>query len=246
VYGDRPPPFDPRVIAGQLKVHEISFGPIGKDALLIPVDNGFEVKISSELPRSRQRFALAHELGHSLFFNTDGSRPLRPYSRDESDEPEERLCNIFAGEILVPEYSLREIIQNAKEPKLEILLNLARVFNVSVQCLAIRVAESQLWNAAVVNWSPDHSEVTSLPTGGVVPKLRVNWAATPKGYFIPMHDSAKIYSVVYSCYLDGEPANADEVLSLGTLRGRYHISCVRVRDVADSGCSVLSLVNLKS
>ena len=245
LYGDQALPFDPKVIARELKVHQISFGSIGKDALLIPTNNGFKIKISSELPKSRQRFALAHELGHILFFNTDGPRPFRPYSKDEANGFEERLCDIFAGEILIPEYSLRQQLQHAGEPKLKTLLDIARVFDVSVWCLAIRIANLKLWDAAVVNWAPDNAKTVSIPTIGVAPKLRVSWEATPKGYFIPKSDSAKSSSAVYLCYLKGTQTDTYEVLSLGSVRGMHRVSCIRIPDAFNKGdYNVLSLVHL--
>ncbi len=247
LYGDQPPPFDPAVIAEELKVRDISFGPIGKDALLIPADTGFKIKIGQELPRTRQRFALAHELGHSLFFNSDEPRPYRPYSRDESSDHEERLCDVFAGEILLPEGSLKEHIRRAHEPGVDTLLRLARVFDVSAWCLAIRIAELRLWKAAAISWTPDHNDTISIPSGSVVPKLRVAWSAAPKGYFVPNGDSAQSSSVIYSCYVSGDRYAGEEVMSLGSLRGNYHMSCVRVRDASDKGdYGVLSVVNLPS
>jgi hypothetical protein len=245
LYGDQTPPFDPTVIARELKANQISFGSIGKDALLIPTDNGFRIKISSELPKSRQRFALAHELGHTLFFNTDSQRPFRPYAKAETDSFEERLCDIFAGEVLIPEHSLRPHLRNAGEPKLETLLDIARTFDVSVWCLSIRIAGLKLWDAAIVNWAPDNAETVSIPAIGLAPKLRVSWEATPRGYFIPRSDSAKSSSAVYLCYLNGDQIDTDEVMSLGSVRGTHHLSCMRIPDAYNEGnYSVLSLIKL--
>jgi len=247
LYGDQIPPFDLKVIADELKVREISFASIGKDALLIPTEDGFKIKISSELPKSRQRFALAHELGHTLFFNRDGPRPYRPYSKYKDNGAEERLCDIFAGEILIPEYSLRQQIRHFREPTLRNLLNIAKTFDVSVQCLAIRIANLKLWDAAVVNWTPDHAETISIPNLGYSPKLRVNWEATPKGNFVPKIDSAKADSIVYICYLRGGEMENDETMSLGSIRGKHHICCLRTSGpLTKDDYNVLSLINLSS
>lgn len=245
VYGDQPPPFDPGLIARELRVRDISFGPIGKDALLIPTDTGFRIRIGEEFPRTRQRFALAHEVGHSLFFNNDGPRPFRPYSKDESSDYEERLCHIFAGEILLPENSLTEQFRRVHRPDVDALLHLARVFDVSAWCLAIRISELKLWKAATISWTPDHANTTSIPSGSVVPKLRVAWSAAPRGYYIPPGASARSCSVIYSCYVSGDRQATEEVLSLGTLRGTYQVSCARVPDVTNKGDhGVLSVVGL--
>lgn len=245
LYGDQVPPFDPKVIADELKVREVSFASIGRDALLIPTENGFKIKISSELPKSRQRFALAHELGHTLFFNRDGSRPYRPYSRYEDNGAEERLCDIFAGEVLIPEHSLRQQLRHFGEPKLHKLLDIAKIFEVSVQCLAIRIANLKLWDAAVVNWTPDHTGIVSIPNIGSSPKLRVSWEATPKGNFVPKSDSAKANSAVYICYLKGGQIENDETISLGSIRGEHRISCLRTSDpFTKDDYNVLSLINL--
>lgn len=248
VYGDQPPPFEPGLIARELRVRDISFGPIGKDALLIPTDAGFRIKIGEEFPRTRQRFALAHELGHILFFNIDRPHPFRPYSKNgSSDYYEERLCDIFAGEILLPENSLTEHVRRVHKPDVNTLLHLARVFDVSTWCLAIRMNELKLWKAAAISWTPDHANTTLIPSGSVVPKLRVAWSSAPRGYYIPLSDSARSFSIIYSCYVSGDCQATEEVLSLGTLKGTYQVSCARVPDATNKGgYNVLSVVDLSS
>ena len=247
VYGDQPPPFEPRLVAQELKVHDISFGPIGKDALLIPTNAGFRIRIGEEFPKTRQRFALAHELGHSLFFNSDEPHPFRPYSNHESSDYEERLCDIFAGEILLPKDSLTKHVCQFDKPAADAVLHLAKVFDVSAQCLAIRISELRLWQAAVIGWTPDHANTISVPSGSVVPKLRVAWSTAPRGYYVPLKDSARSSSVIYSCYASGDREATVEVLSLGSLRGTYHVSCGRVPDPTNKGDhGVVSVVDLSS
>ncbi|MEK6274662.1 MAG: ImmA/IrrE family metallo-endopeptidase [Actinomycetota bacterium] len=65
--------------------------PRGVDAKLRVVDGGRVIELASGQPRTRQRFSIAHELGHHLLKHRHG----------ESDVAEKQ-ANIFAGALLAP------------------------------------------------------------------------------------------------------------------------------------------------
>lgn len=79
-------------------------------AYLMPWTDGFAVQIQGDflifwddsMPMPRQRFTIAHELGH--IYNGDiGIVPtLRNKEPSEKDHPEETAANIFAARILAP------------------------------------------------------------------------------------------------------------------------------------------------
>ncbi len=84
------------------------------------------------IPKVRQRFSIAHELGHILL----GHPPSLLYERNKNDL-EEREANIFASELLMPKpliYRLgHKFFFNAK------LLSL--IFRVSEESMKIRLRE---------------------------------------------------------------------------------------------------------
>ena len=84
----------------------------GVDAMLVPLPEGYSVVINQNAPRTRQNYSLAHELGHIMLLEAESS-PLMPSSSlryrsqvttaKDRDAEEERLCNVIAAELLMPE-----------------------------------------------------------------------------------------------------------------------------------------------
>lgn len=89
------------------------------------------IVISKEWPGDRQRFTLAHELGHLLL-----------HDRLAHDLDEERACNRFASAFLLPAESLRTHLGSSRhniEPR-ELYL-LKREFGLSMQACLYRAAD---------------------------------------------------------------------------------------------------------
>jgi Zn-dependent peptidase ImmA (M78 family)/DNA-binding XRE family transcriptional regulator len=102
------------------------------DGLFSYVDESPLVVIGNQYPGDRQRFTLAHELGH-LIFNQLVSCQL----------DEEQFCNRFAGAFLLPKESLIKILgehRNNLEPR-ELSL-LKQEFGISMTCILHRAEEA--------------------------------------------------------------------------------------------------------
>ncbi len=77
----------------------------------------------------RQRFTLAHELGHLV---------LR-FGDDLSHAQQEKAADRFAGAFLIAQEMLRKIIGKSRSViTMGELLDLKRIFKVSIACLAVR------------------------------------------------------------------------------------------------------------
>ncbi|WP_067694446.1 helix-turn-helix domain-containing protein [Nocardia jejuensis] len=101
--------------------------PSGLDGLSV-VQGDFRLAlINSNLPPTRQRFTLGHELGH--IFAGDTENVLIDESVVGSSTPREIRANAFAAEFLVPGEQLREELwgQTEDESKIEKLLSRYRV-----------------------------------------------------------------------------------------------------------------------
>jgi Zn-dependent peptidase ImmA (M78 family) len=85
----------------------------------------------------RERFTLAHEIGHVLL---DYKFNWRPTSEREYHLGE-RLCNVFAARLLVPEAALTGLAMADPQQGLATLTLLARRFRVSKEVAARRIAE---------------------------------------------------------------------------------------------------------
>ncbi len=110
------------------------------------------VGVNADDSPARQRFTIAHELGHFLL---NPSRPdgfhvdrvfevkFRDTKSAKGTDPDERDANAFAAEILMPRHFLAQDIEAAGEVDWvedEFLSRLARKYRVSNQALLIRLA----------------------------------------------------------------------------------------------------------
>ena len=68
------------------------------DTLLVPRKGGFTVVFSSRVTLSSQeiRYRIAHEIGHTLFYERGGKDDV-PYRHSPPGADEEEFCNRFAN-----------------------------------------------------------------------------------------------------------------------------------------------------
>lgn len=135
--------------------------------MLVPLhsesaDPKWAIVVNAEHPDVRQRFTIAHELGHLLLHrymtpHADGRLQVR--FRDEESSKgsvrEEIEANQFAAELLMPEEFVRSLTpkvsfdfadQAADREAVTKLTRLAKRFGVSVQALSFRVANLSMLN----------------------------------------------------------------------------------------------------
>jgi hypothetical protein len=136
------PPVDLPPILAHLgfEYHLVDF-PDGVDALLVTTGDGRRVAgVNRNHHPHRQRFSLAHEIGHRLlghqvtYYRSDISIDNPPERIDHRREARrlETEANTFAGELLVPLSMLKTA--HAKSQDLE---SLSRIFFVSTQVISI-------------------------------------------------------------------------------------------------------------
>lgn len=104
---------------------------------------------------NRQRFTIAHEIGHYFLHNYEGvhfdgkNTGLQVYLRDDKSatglDVEEREANLFAAELLMPEHLLEKDISAIDEIYLLdeedfTIKELAANYNVSVRALTYRLS----------------------------------------------------------------------------------------------------------
>jgi Zn-dependent peptidase ImmA (M78 family) len=114
-------------------------------------DGRHVIGVNAMHSEARQRFTIAHELGHLRLhkdeeFHVDEKAPIRLRFRNEAsgqgDDADEIEANCFAAELLMPTQFLeREIaaIKPGTEPE-DAVQQLADKFNVSVQAMTIRLS----------------------------------------------------------------------------------------------------------
>jgi Zn-dependent peptidase ImmA (M78 family) len=137
------PPFTALNYANLMGIKKITYSDIGEaDGMLLKGFAGPIIKINSKHNNNRQNFSLAHELGHLLIDNIlAGESPNKVEFRSSTRSNDiERLCNISATELLMPEAIFSEYMITIGS-SIYSISKLSEIFKVSLRAVLIRVAE---------------------------------------------------------------------------------------------------------
>lgn len=235
-------PIEPDAIAQakQLPVDYQDGFPEGVYGALWRAGNAFGIIVSSSCPtEGHRRFTLAHELGHyhldghveQLFRNGDGLAPsLGGHFRSRKD-PMEVEADAFAGELLVPATFARPLLDGAPSG-MQTVLALRDVFDVSLSCAAIRLAQLAdeplivvLSKDGVIEWTA-RSEALWAHGGWARKSWKQEWAPRGSGTLRLARDDAKRLagaddgSELLACeWCEGAPSTVvavEEAMGLGT------------------------------
>jgi len=134
------PPFDPFELARILNIPVIPMQEL-QDARTVPVGSKVRIEYNPTRPPQRLRFSLAHEIAHTMFPDVAEAAHYRnnPASGPDDAWQLELLCNIAAGEILMPTASLPEL--RTSDINIERLMALRREYGVSTEALLRRATK---------------------------------------------------------------------------------------------------------
>jgi Zn-dependent peptidase ImmA (M78 family) len=150
-------PKGPEKLAEHLGVYVVSSALSGCDGWCLFHEDRAVIRISNRSVKLRQRFTLAHELGHLLLdipsvIGESFSDILR------SDDEKERSVNEVAAELLIPKDVVKSVVHDLPVVA-AVLRRLAKQSNVSELAAALRIAnlaeELGLENAGVVFFEGD-------------------------------------------------------------------------------------------
>jgi hypothetical protein len=174
-----------------------------RDGELVPRETGFLVRLRSGLSERRRRFALAHEVCHTFFYQ--GGRHEVAILDTIELAAEERICNRFAGALLIPEEPLSYFLQQASrcEPHgfLDQLAHISGRFRVSVEALIARFRYVVTPGPSAFLLVFSYSE--NVHTGSD-PRLRLRQFVSVgprKGFWAPWNQSAMSLGVGSACAL---------------------------------------------
>ena len=124
----------------------------------------FSVEYNPNRQRSRIRFSVAHEIGHTLFPDcADLVRNRVALKQAERDEWQlELLCNLAAAEFLMPIGALIDLPDQVVT--MDAVLAMQRQFEVSTEAILLRVAKLTKESAAVFAASRPIVEESDSPT----------------------------------------------------------------------------------
>jgi IrrE N-terminal-like domain len=123
------------------------------EARIIGANDVAIITVAKNTSIQRQRFSIAHELGHWIYHR---KRALfcQP---DEIERPSdisislERTADRFAAELLMPDYLFIPIANSLGRPSLQVVRKLAEIFNTSQTAAAIRLVEINELPLVLVN-----------------------------------------------------------------------------------------------
>lgn len=109
---------------------------------------GFRMCLKRGQADRRLRFTMAHEVCHTFFYEIVPEIKFRPHVTDPA---EEWLCNVGAGELLIPLSRLRDELATMSE-SMSTLERLAETFNVSAFAMLLRLRQAGLWDRELAYW----------------------------------------------------------------------------------------------
>ena len=210
----------------------------GPEGMLVRHDSGYVIGVNARRPSTRQRFTIAHEIAHQLVNQTflTGSARIEArqtsfFKSQSSNGYIERLCNIAASELLLPEVLLQKDDLVSASPSLDMLWKIARSYHVSLEAAGIRLIDGGWWNAVLTRWSGQVEPETGKG------RIRAKWSAAPKNlsWLVPQNRSLPSDSVFQKAFESlpyGKIWRDVERWGRGRLRGWYRAEaqCHRADD----------------
>ncbi len=227
ISGITTPPFLPARLAPLRAIKSIILEDLGTlSGLLLPLRDGFEIKINAAHSPERQNFSCAHEIGHTFFLDEDGQalreRLKRGVGEKVAKSWEESLCDVVASELLMPSQIYTKYAARYNFG-LNSLIPLSRTFNISITPAALRLCDINPRWCFLVHWTKEGSDELSNF------KLCASWltwsrkkTSTKTGRFIKRKLLDKNFSALKAYNSDG-PVYSRQRLSIGNFRGNCQV-----------------------
>lgn len=137
----------------QRRIHRVEVVPeLPADGFIEPLgqcfNDGFRMVLKKSASAQRVRFTMAHEICHTFFYELV---PELKFSVRSPDDQEERLCNLGAATLLVPNALLKGRA-STMPVCLESLCYLADCFSVSLSTMLLRLQSLGLWQCQLSLW----------------------------------------------------------------------------------------------
>lgn len=148
-FDPRPPiPIESVAIAlGVDQIHRLS---LVEDGRLEQRGGRTTIFLRDDVALTRQRFTLAHEIGHLVLAGPERELVARRMEGVRFSS-EERFCDQFAAALLMPSEWIRSEFSRA-DPQLGIARNLADRSESSLSASVVRLREVLGWQTSLLNW----------------------------------------------------------------------------------------------
>ncbi len=137
---------------------DVAYDVIDFDSILTQKINGYCITVNQNHNKNRQRFSIAHEIGHiELFKETGLSESFGDTSiskeRNNCGVEVEELCDYFASELLMPSNEWKSLIYQ-EGISITKIKNLCGKYKVSFFSGVRKVTDLNIWKCAVILWEP--------------------------------------------------------------------------------------------
>jgi len=156
---------------------------IGEHASIEVGTRGYVIRHRDDLPRDRIKFSLAHEIGHTYWFDAQNlGQPISSMQCNASGAATiEHLCDFFAGALLLPRRQMEAIageFATSEIPPLHLISLLANEFQVADQAVARRLFFQILpRKVAIVKLKKGR---ISFRSPAARDEWRLSWCAVPR------------------------------------------------------------------
>ena len=114
-----------------------------RSATLIPAEKGFRVLVEQGMHRVRRRASLAHEIGHTFFYDCRGGTPRKLFTKAGlSWTKEEDISWGFAESLLLPLELVLRIVDTSSDSRIEQARQVAAMADVSMEVAIRRLLHS--------------------------------------------------------------------------------------------------------
>jgi Zn-dependent peptidase ImmA (M78 family) len=166
--GQTKPPFNPRALFDATRIIEFYEAtlPDNISGLLVPILGGFKMKINSSHGEVRKRYSIAHEVGHTFFYNlNDYAIPKLDFNVENSRYwLREGYANEIASMILLPESFIKEHIRVLNLlPSFESIERICKTYRVSFQAAIRRIIRTmKLWDCLIFMSEKNGSNINTI------------------------------------------------------------------------------------
>ncbi|MCG2777905.1 MAG: ImmA/IrrE family metallo-endopeptidase [Desulfobacterales bacterium] len=155
-------------------------------ARLITTNHGFQIIVNERLNESSMqgvlRFTIAHEIGHTYFYDLEETPPSRYPWLSSLDKSEEMICDLFASALLIPDNMITSRYQK-ENLFLHNLQKLSGDFQVSYSAMAMKIIfHLSIWDGILLacRWLPKSNYDASDNQDAEEDKAwRVRWSVIP-------------------------------------------------------------------
>ena len=163
-------------LAQKVGIDRIEEQALSTTALLIArPDHHYTVFLKEGSPVVRQRFSIAHEIGHILLRPLLGGRIQHWARLDPKQDPYgqriERLCDSIAAELLVPKQLFFNVMTNYRWSALT-LHDISNLFAVSLDTIARRFIELSPHPSILAKWRLDTNLVVQFTTNPLTQAMK--------------------------------------------------------------------------